>query len=68
MNTINIAKANRVHIGVMTGAILGVWSFIAGLLACNWMITLVKSSKLYYFSIYCFLVGTIAIAYSYFYM
>jgi len=43
-------------------------SFIAGLLACNWMITLVKSSKLYYFSIYCFLVGTIAIAYSYFYM
>jgi undecaprenyl-diphosphatase len=43
-------------------------AFIAGLLACSWMITLVKSSKLYYFSIYCFLVGTIAIAYSYFYM
>jgi len=43
-------------------------AFIAGLLACNWMIALVKSSKLYYFSIYCFLVGTIAIAYSYFYM
>jgi len=43
-------------------------AFIAGLLACNWMITLVKSSKLYYFSIYCFLVGTAAIVYAYFNM
>ena len=41
-------------------------AFIAGLLACSWMISLVKSSKLYYFSIYCFLVGTTAIIYSYF--
>ena len=43
-------------------------AFISGLLACNWMITLVQKSKLYYFSIYCFIVGTIAIAYSYFYL
>lgn len=43
-------------------------AFIAGLLACSWMIRLVQNSKLYYFSIYCFLVGTIAIAYSYFYL
>lgn len=43
-------------------------SFIAGLLACSWMISLVKKSKLYYFSAYCFIVGTIAIGYAYFYM
>ncbi len=39
-------------------------AFIAGLLACNWMIALVKKSKLIYFSIYCAIVGLIAIGYS----
>jgi undecaprenyl-diphosphatase len=39
-------------------------AFIAGLLACNWMITLVKKSKLSYFSIYCTIIGLIAIGYS----
>ncbi len=43
-------------------------AFVSGLLACKWMIALVQKSKLYYFSIYCFVVGTIAIAYSYLYM
>lgn len=43
-------------------------AFISGLIACNWMISLVKKSKLYYFSAYCFIVGTLAIGYSYFYM
>lgn len=43
-------------------------AFVSGLIACNWMISLVKNSKLYYFSAYCFLVGIIAIGYSYFYM
>lgn len=39
-------------------------AFFAGLLACNWMIALVKSSKLSYFSIYCFILGVIVIAFS----
>jgi len=43
-------------------------AFISGLVACNWMISLVKNSKLYYFSAYCFIVGALAISYSYFYM
>jgi len=43
-------------------------AFVAGLAACKWMITLVQKSKLYYFSIYCFAVGIIAISYSYFYL
>ncbi|CAL2104958.1 Undecaprenyl-diphosphatase [Tenacibaculum sp. 190524A02b] len=41
-------------------------AFVSGLLACNWMIALVKKSKLSYFSIYCAIVGCIAIAYSLF--
>lgn len=39
-------------------------AFITGLIACTWMIALVKKSKLTYFSIYCFIVGTIAIVWS----
>ncbi|MDV7186859.1 undecaprenyl-diphosphate phosphatase [Lutibacter sp. TH_r2] len=36
-------------------------AFVAGLFACSWMISLVKKSKLWYFSLYCFIVGVIAI-------
>lgn len=39
-------------------------AFLAGLLACKWMISLVKKSKLSYFSIYCAIVGSIAIGYA----
>lgn len=38
-------------------------AFIAGLLACTWMIALVKKSKLTYFAIYCLVVGLAVIAY-----
>lgn len=36
-------------------------AFVSGLIACKWMISIVKNSKLVYFSIYCFIVGAIAI-------
>ena len=39
-------------------------AFITGIAACTWMISLVKKSKLSYFSFYCFAVGLIAIAWS----
>ena len=39
-------------------------AFFAGLLACKWMIALVKKSKLSYFSLYCAIVGFIAIVYA----
>ena len=38
-----------------------VFAFITGILACKWMIKLVKNSKLKYFSIYCFIVGALSI-------
>lgn len=36
-------------------------AFVSGLIACTWMIKLVRQSKLSYFSIYCAVVGVIAI-------
>ncbi|MDG1849071.1 MAG: undecaprenyl-diphosphate phosphatase [Flavobacteriales bacterium] len=37
-------------------------AFFTGLLACKWMIRLVKNSQLKYFAYYCFIVGAISIA------
>ncbi|WP_405221814.1 undecaprenyl-diphosphate phosphatase [Dokdonia sp. Asnod1-B02] len=39
-------------------------AFVAGLVACTWMIKLVKKSKLSWFAIYCLIVGVIAIGFS----
>lgn len=39
-------------------------AFLAGLCACSWMIKLIRNAKLYYFSIYCALVGTAVITYA----
>jgi len=36
-------------------------AFISGTLACKWMIKVVSKGKLIYFSIYCFIIGLIAI-------
>lgn len=36
-------------------------AFISGLIACSWMIKVVKSGKLIYFAIYCAVIGLIAI-------
>lgn len=41
-------------------------AFVTGILACTWMIALVKRSKLSYFSYYCFAVGLVAIGWTLF--
>ncbi len=40
-------------------------AFISGYFACKWMINIVKKGKLIYFAIYCAIVGTITIIYSF---
>ncbi|NQX86755.1 MAG: undecaprenyl-diphosphate phosphatase [Flavobacteriaceae bacterium] len=50
---------NTAHTISLTAGFIS--AFFAGLLACTWMIKLVQKSKLKYFSIYCLIVGTIAI-------
>jgi len=53
--------------GVSTAAISGgfIAAFITGIFACTWMISLVKKSKLSYFAYYCFIVGFIAIGWTF---
>ena len=38
-----------------------IFAFITGMIACKWMIQLVKNSQLKYFAFYCFVVGGIVI-------
>lgn len=56
-----IASESATLIPLIAGFIA---AFITGLLACKWMISLVKNSQLKYFSFYCFIVGVLAIVFS----
>jgi undecaprenyl-diphosphatase len=40
-------------------------ALFTGYLACTWMIALVKKAKLSYFALYCFIVGSLAIIYTF---
>ncbi|MEX0275199.1 MAG: undecaprenyl-diphosphate phosphatase [Flavobacteriaceae bacterium] len=40
-------------------------AFVSGLIACTWMIRLVRQSKLTYFALYCLVAGALAIAWSF---
>ncbi|MEN8120959.1 MAG: undecaprenyl-diphosphate phosphatase [Bacteroidota bacterium] len=42
-------------------------AFISGLLACTWMINIVKRGKLIYFAIYCLIIGLLAISWALFF-
>lgn len=52
-----VALDQSVSFAALSIGFLG--AFFSGLLACRWMISLVRNSKLVYFSIYCFIVGAI---------
>jgi undecaprenyl-diphosphatase len=54
-------SANLIHLGL--GFIA---AFICGLIACTWMISLVRKSKLTYFAIYCVVIGLTSIIISFF--
>lgn len=56
----NIGDASAELLPMSIGAVA---AFVAGLLACQWMIALVKRSQLKYFSYYCFVVGIAAVGY-----
>ena len=46
----------------LTSLVIGfVAAFVAGCLACKWMINIVKKGKLIYFAIYCAIVGAITV-------
>ena len=52
-------------VGAMPMLIGFVAAFVFGCIACKWMIIIVKKGKLVYFGIYCAIVGSIAIVYSF---
>ncbi|WP_163716156.1 undecaprenyl-diphosphate phosphatase [Mangrovibacterium lignilyticum] len=49
------------QVGFVPLAVGFVAAFLSGLLACSWMINIVKKGKLIYFAAYCLIVGLIAI-------
>ena len=54
----NIQYENATFLPLLIGFI---FAFFTGLVACKWMIQLVKNSQLKYFAYYCFLIGGIVI-------
>lgn len=54
--------------GVSSSALIAgfIAAFVTGIIACTWMIALVKRSKLSWFAYYCFVVGTIAMIWTLF--
>ena len=48
-----------IDLNVLTVGFIG--AFISGLIACNWMLKIVKQGKLLYFGYYCLIVGLIAL-------
>ncbi|MGB0915878.1 MAG: undecaprenyl-diphosphate phosphatase [Crocinitomicaceae bacterium] len=60
--------SGNVDMGISFGLIsVGfIAAFVTGIVACTWMIAIVKRSKLTYFSYYCFIVGLVAIGWAIF--
>ena len=54
--------AHSISIGVLVIGFIA--AFLSGYAACKWMINIVKKGKLYYFAIYCFIVGIIALIFN----
>lgn len=62
------ASVDAVALEPISGMVLVVGfisAFVSGLFACQWMIKIVKRSKLQYFAFYCFAVGAIACIYTF---
>lgn len=51
--------------GTMAYVVGFIAAFVTGILACTWMIKLVKKAQLKYFAFYCLVVGVVAVMYSF---
>lgn len=64
LKTIEFLKSSEVVVSeISNAALVGgfIAAFVSGLLACTWMIKLVRRGKLIYFAIYCFVIALIGI-------
>ena len=64
-DVISGAPATEATIGTLPLIVGFLAAFISGLLACKWMIKIVKNGNLIYFSLYCLIVGLVAIIVNY---
>jgi len=57
---------SHTEIGISTSALIAgfLGAFLAGCVACKFMINLVKNGKLIYFAIYCAIIGTGTVIFS----
>ena len=58
------AERSAMDIEILPTAIGFIAALVSGVLACRWMIQLVKNSKLRYFAYYCWVVGMIGLVYT----
>lgn len=56
------SSGSDIGFGVLVAGFIS--AFISGYLACKWMINIVKKGKLYWFGIYCLLLGILTIIFS----
>lgn len=61
MKTQKLIESGNGAESLMPIAVGFIAAFVSGVLACRWMIALVKRSKLIWFAVYCFVAGIIAI-------
>jgi undecaprenyl-diphosphatase len=59
-------KFGESEMNITVALIGGLTSFVVGIIACKFMVEIVKKSKLNYFAIYCALVGGLGLIYFYF--
>lgn len=69
LDAINMVKEPELSRGISIPVLATgfITAFITGIVACKWMISIVKKGKLLYFAIYCLIVGLTAIGFSIFY-
>jgi undecaprenyl-diphosphatase len=61
LDILSIKDFSETSIGVLPLVLGFVAAFISGLIACSWMINLVKRGKLIWFAVYCLIIGLIAL-------
>ncbi len=63
LKTMELLKNPGLASGIGAGTLLAgfIAAFLAGLLACNWMIRIVRKGNLFYFAIYCFVVAALVL-------
>lgn len=65
LDILSISSGNHENSIPVSSLILGfLASYVSGYLACSWMIRLVKRGNLYWFAIYCALIGILSIVFS----